>query len=297
MKAGDKFGCVAGGVGSRLVFQRKVSYTVPMGFIQRQNERADDVGAWVLNMGLGIWRFLHLLLWTSRAFIRMRWLSRPAVTNVVIRQIYFTGVQSLVWVTVMALVAGVLAVYNIAVFARSVQDLSLIGSLINTLLVQEVAPMVVMLFLLVRSGVAVVTEVGHMQARGEDVFLHSLGISLFEYIYLPRVLAFALCGVILTFIFVVISIWVGGLLLSWMYVLNFSEFLVEVQRGTEFKEVIAMFLKGLIYPSLSCMVLIDQGRCVGSDPNQIPVRVSSGVMGVMMLILSLDVAWVLLWRL
>jgi len=275
----------------------KSIYTVPMSFIQRQNERADNVGAWVLNMGLGIWRFLQLLLWTSRAFIRMRWLSRPAVTNVVVRQLYFTGVQSLLWVTVMALAVGVAAVYNIASFARSVQDLSLIGRLINTLLVQEIAPMIVVLFLLIRSGVAVVTEVGHMQARGEDVFLHSLGISLFEYVYLPRVLAFALCGLILTFIFVIVSIWMGGLLLSWMYVLNFSEFLVEVQRGTEFKEVVCMFLKGLIYPLLSCMVLIDQGRCVGSDPNQIPVRVSTGVMGVMMLVLGLDMIGVLLWHL
>jgi len=264
-----------------------------MSFIQQQHERADLVGAWVLNQGLGIWRFLHLLLWTSRAFIRMRWLSRPAVMDVVIRQLYFTGVQSLIWIVVIALLAGVLAVYNITVFARSVQDLLLIGSLINSLLVQEIAPMVVAFFLLVRSGVAVVTEVGHMQARGEDTFLHSLGISLFEYIYLPRALAFALSGLILTFVFVVISIWVGGLLLSWMYVLNFSEFLVEVQRGTEFKEVMVMFLKGVSYPLLSCMVLIDQGRCVGLDPNQIPIRVSSGVMGVVMLVLTLDVVWML----
>jgi len=273
----------------------KTIYTVPMSFIQRQNERADRVGAWVLNIGLGIWRFLQLFLWTARAFVRMRWLSRPAVINVVIRQLYFTGVQSLVWVIMMALVAGVLTVYNIVVFARSVQDLSLIGRLINSLLVQEIAPMAVILFLLIRSGVAVVTEVGHMQARGEDVFLHSLGISLFEYVYLPRVLAFAVCGLILSFIFVVVSIWMGGLLLSWMYVLNFSEFLIEVQRGTEFQEVVSMFLKGLLYPMLSCLVLIDQGRCVGFDPNQIPVRVSSGVMGVVMLVLSLDAIWLLVW--
>ncbi|MDQ6991731.1 MAG: ABC transporter permease [Mariprofundaceae bacterium] len=265
-----------------------------MSFIQRCHERADYVGAWVLNQGIGIWRFLQLLLWTSRAFIRFQWLARIAVTNVVIRQLYFTGVQSLIWIIVMALCIGALTVYNIAVFARSVQDLSLIGRLINTLLVQEIAPVVVVLFLLVRSGVAVVTEIGHMQARGEDIFLHSLGISLFEYIYLPRALAFAISGVILTFIFVVVSIWFGGLFLSWMYVLNFSEFLVEVQRGTEFTEVVSMFLKGLFYPLLSCMVLIDQGRCVGLDPNQIPVRVSSAVMGVMMMVIILDAIGLLL---
>jgi len=229
-----------------------------------------------------------------QVWVRMRWLARPAVINVLIRQLYFTGVQSLRWIVLLSCLVGVAAVYNIAVFARSVQDLSLIGRLVNGLLVQEVAPMLVAIFLLMRSGVAVVTEVGHMQARGEELFLRSLGISFYEYIYLPRVLAFSLCGLILSFIFVVLSIWVGGLVLSWMHILNLSEFFVEVQRGSNFSELVSMVLKGILYPMLSCLFLIDRGRTVGTDPNQIPIRVSSGVLGAMMLLLTLDSLWVLL---
>ena len=266
-----------------------------MNFFQRQQQRADRIGAWVLEMLAGMQRFSMLFIWVARVLIRMKWLARPAVINVVIRQFYFTGVQSLPWIVIIALLVGVLSVYNIVVFARSVQNLSLIGTLVNTLLVQELGPMIVTFFLLVRSGVAVVTEVGNMQARGEDTFLHSLGISLYEYIYFPRVLAFAMCGLILTFTFVVVSIWVGGLLVSWMYVLNLSEFFLEVQRGTTLAEVIGMMLKAALYPMLACMILIDQGRSVGADPNQIPVRVSSGVLGVMMLILILDAGWVFVW--
>jgi len=217
--------------------------------------------------------------------------------NVVIRQVYFTGVQSLPWVIVIALGTGVLAVYNIVDFARRIQDLSLIGSLMNGVLVQEIAPFLVAIFLLARSGVAVVTEVGHMQSRGEDALLISLGVSPYEYLYLPRIIAFSLCGLVLTFVFVVVSIWVGGLVVSWTYTLNFSEFLFEVQRGTDLKELIAMMLKGMLYPMLSCIMLLDQGSRVGNDPNQIPVRATYGVLGALLLMLFLDVVWVLIWNL
>jgi len=261
------------------------------------HRRADRVGLFSLQALQGVQRFFQIFVGVSRVFLRMRWISRPAVMNVVIRQVYFTGVQSLPWVIVIALGTGVLAVYNIVDFARRIQDLSLIGSLMNGVLVQEMAPFLVAIFLLARSGVAVVTEVGHMQSRGEDALLHSLGVSPFEYLYLPRILAFSLCGLVLTFVFVVVSIWVGGLVVSWTYTLNFSEFLFEVQRGTDLKELIAMIVKGMLYPMLSCFMLLDQGSKVGNDPNQIPVRATYGVLGALLLMLFLDVVWVLIWNL
>jgi len=281
-----------------LVFHGKGHSNSPMHrwqlYMNKWQARADNMGGKTLDILQTIRQLLHLLRDLLAIFFRMRWVSRPAVVNVVVRQIYFTGVQSLPWVVAIAVATGALAVYNIVLFARKVQDLSLIGSLINGVLVQEMAPFLVAIFLLARSGVAMVTEVGHMQARGEDVFLRSLGMSPYEYTFMPRLLAFSLCGLVLTFVFVVVSIWVGGLFVSWSYALNFSEFLFEAQRGTSLEEVIAMMGKGLLYPMLSCLVLLDQGCKVGIDPNQIPVRAAYGVLGALMLMLFLDGAWVLL---
>jgi len=265
--------------------------------IDQWHRRADKVGTFSLGALQGMKRFSRLGASILHVFLRMRWISRPAVMNVVVRQVYFTGVQSLPWVIAIALGTGVLAVYNIVDFARRIQDLSLIGSLMNGILVQEIAPFLVAIFLLARSGVAVVTEVGHMQSRGEDFLLTSLGISLYEYSYLPRIMAFSLCGLVLTFVFVVVSIWVGGLVVSWTYTLNFSEFLFEVQRGMDLNGLIGMMVKGMFYPMLSCMMLLYQGSRVGSDPNQIPVRATYGVLGALLLMLFLDVVWVLIWNL
>ena len=261
-------------------------------YIDGWNWRAERLGDQAITVFNSVVRFYSLFFSVFSISVRMQWLSRPAVTHVLIRQVYFTGVQSLPWVLLFALGAGVLAVYSIVIFAQQIQDLSLIGTLMNGVLVQEVAPFTVAIFLLARSGVAVVTEVGNMHVRGEDAFLRSMGIHPHEYLHLPRVLAFALSGLILTFLFVVVSIWVGGLVVSWSYTLNFSEFLVEVRRGMDIEMMLAMMLKGMCFPMFSCMVLLDQACRVGRDPNQIPVRATNGVVGALIVMVLLDALWV-----
>jgi len=263
-------------------------------YIDNLNLRADRVGDGTLRTIQGFIRFYYLSWAVIVQAFRMQWISRPAVVNVVIRQIYFTGVQGLPWILFFALGAGAIAVYNIASLAKHIQDLSLVGTLLNWLLVQELAPFMVAIFLLSRSGVAIVTEVGNIHVRGEDGFLRSIGIHPYEYIYLPRILAFAVCGLILTFIFVALSVWVGALLLAWSQTLNFPEFLLEFQRGATLEMVVVMMVKGLCYPMLSCMLLIDQACRVGRDPNQIPIRATNGFLGALILMVVLDVVWAVL---
>lgn len=261
--------------------------------VQEWSGLAERLGAMVFRYVLIVFRFFELLLAILRILVRMKWISRPAVTNVLIRQIYFTGVQGAVWVFLMSL-AGVLAVYQIVVFARGIQDMSMIGTMISNLLVQELAPFTVAFLLLARSGVAVVTEIGNMFVRGEDAFLRSMGISAYEYLYLPRVLAFALGGLILTFLFMMVAIWGGGLMLASMQKLVFMEFFVEVRRGVDVYDLIVMAIKGMSYPVIACMVLLDQGCKVGRDPNQIPVRATKGVLGALMAIVMVDACWVVI---
>jgi len=257
-------------------------------WLETWNWRADRVGAQAIHLAQGVWRFLDFVVSVLAAGLRLRWLHRPAVVSVMVRQIYFTGVQSLVWVLLLSLGIGVLTVYNIVTFAKGIGDLSLIGRLVNGVLVQEMAPLIIAVFLLARSGVAVVTEVGTMHIRGEDLLLRSLGISCQEYLFWPRMMAFALCGLILTFMFVALALWVGGLVVSWTYTLNFGEYLIDVRQGTTLTELLMMAAKGLVYPLLACGMLLDQAGRVGDNPNQIPVRATYGVLGSLMIVLFLD---------
>lgn len=261
------------------------------------HNRADRLGRACLNLFSKIQRISSMSTAIFSVGLRFGWLSKPAVTNVVIRQIYFTGVQGLIWVVLVALGVGVLAVYNIVDFAKSIQDMSLIGMLISNLLVQELAPLLVTILLLSRSGVAVVTELGTMHVRGEDLVLRSMGISIQEYLLWPRLMAFTICGLILTFVFVFVSIWLGGLLVSLSYEINFFDFLLEVRRGTSLNELAILLLKGSLYPMLSALILLDRGCHVGREPNLIPVHATQGVLGSLMLIVMCDAMIALLQEL
>jgi phospholipid/cholesterol/gamma-HCH transport system permease protein len=251
--------------------------------------RADRVGDISLRLASGLYHFYLFVVSLLALCLRFKWASRPAVVNVLIRQIYFTGVKGLPWVLVIALFAGVAGVYHVVHFARSVGDLSLIGTLMNTLVVQEMAPLLVTILMLTRSGVAVATEIGNMHIRGEALLLRSMGIDLDEYLYLPRVMAFALCGLVLTVMFVGISIWLGGLFVALNHELNFTQFLTELRKGSTLDGVLMMVLKGTLYPVLCCAMLLFEGRKVGHDPNQVPVHATYGVLDSLMMVALVDV--------
>jgi len=221
--------------------------------------------------------------------LRFKWIARSAAEHVLVRQLYFTGVQSLPWVLLIALFAGVATVCNIVPFARKLEDISLIGSMVNVLLVQEMAPLLIAVFLITRSGVAVVTEVGHMHVRGEDMLLKSMGIDLHEYLHFPRMFAFALCGLVLTTLFVGVSIWLGGVIMALSNEMDFTRFLIEVRKGTTLGEVLMMAGKGAGYPLLCCGMLLFHACKVGRNPNHIPVRATCGVLESLMIIVMLDV--------
>jgi len=250
---------------------------------------ADWLGAQSFQAFLHMRQALRLSLQSLLVLVQLQWVSRPAVRHVVVRQLYFTGVQGVNWVLPMATVAGLLIVYNIVAFARQIQDLALIGSLLGGVFLQEIAPMLIAAFLLMRSGVAVVTEVGNMQARGESTLLASLGISENEYLYMPRLLGFAVSGLVLTFIFALLSIWIGGAVVAVTNTLTFSEFMFEIRRGVGFLDISIMIFKSMLYPVLTVLVLISQGYKVGDNPNQIPVRASFGMLGSLSLICVADV--------
>lgn len=256
---------------------------------QRWNNRADSIGDAIFRLGDEISRFHTFVVAILEHLVRLHWISRPAVKHVLVRQIYFTGVQGLPWVLTMTVLAGSTAVYSVVPFSRQLNDPSLIGTLLNSLLIQEIAPLIVAVFILTRSGVAVATEIAHMYLRGENMVLSSMGISSVEYLFLPRFIAFGVCGLTLTMLFAGASIWLGGLLLAWTHEMAFSQFLLEIHRGASLNGILLLAAKGLAYPLLSCSMLLFQGAQASDNPNQIPVHTTRGVLWGLMLIVFADV--------
>jgi len=252
--------------------------------------RVERLGGATLGMVGNAVAFLRFLFELGACLLRRQGLRRPAVRHVLIRQLYFTGVQGLPWVLLLALGAGVLAVYVIVTFAGGLGQRQLIGTLLHALLLQELAPLMVSLLLLARSGVAVAAEIAAMHLRREPLLLASLGIDRCEYLDLPRLLAFFLSGLILTVVFAGSAIWVGGLVVASSGELSLVRFFAHVQAGASLGGIVLAITKGAVYPMLCCAMVLFQAHQVNGSPNQVPVRVTRGVLGALVLLVLCDAA-------
>lgn len=85
----------------------------------------------------------------------------------------------------------------------------LIGPVLVTVLVREVAPLLVGLILLGRSGVVIVSEIGELQIGGQVHTLAAQGVDPFLLLVLPRACALALGCFTLGIVFVVAALLSG----------------------------------------------------------------------------------------
>ncbi len=83
------------------------------------------------------------------------------------------------------------------------------GSLLVTVLLREVAPLVIGLTLLGRSGTVTIVEFGEIKAAGQLRLLEAQGIDPFQLLVLPRTVAFAIAGFVLGVIFVATALATG----------------------------------------------------------------------------------------
>lgn len=104
-------------------------------------------------------------------------------------------------IMVTASLAGVGMVYEALYWLGVAGQAQLTGSLLVTVLVRELTPLLVGLILLGRSGMLTVTELGTLQAGGQIRAMIAQGIDPFLLLVLPRTLAFALSSFTLGIVF------------------------------------------------------------------------------------------------
>ena len=93
-------------------------------------------------------------------------------------------------------------------------EAQLTGSILVTVLVRELTPLLVGFILLGRSGMLTVTELGMLQGSGQIRTMFAQGIDPFLYLVLPRTLAFSLSSFTLGIIFAATALVFGFIISS-----------------------------------------------------------------------------------
>jgi phospholipid/cholesterol/gamma-HCH transport system permease protein len=113
-------------------------------------------------------------------------------------------------------------VYQAIYWLQLAGQQNLLGTVLVSVVLREVAPILVGVILLGRSGSAMLAELGQLQAGGQIRALQAQGIDTFQFLALPPGVAFALAAYTLGIIFVLVTLLVGFMMSSLLGIVQTS---------------------------------------------------------------------------
>jgi phospholipid/cholesterol/gamma-HCH transport system permease protein len=136
---------------------------------------------------------------------KLNWASR-VIHPIVRGQIYRAGVRLLPMVAFLAIAMGLVVIGQTVALLSRVGATNYAGTVMVTVVVRELGPLVTALLVLARIGTAIVIELGTARAMGEIEALEALGIDPIHYLVMPRVLALAISISALTVYLILIAL-------------------------------------------------------------------------------------------
>jgi len=166
---------------------------------------------------IGLWAIVVLhwpALFLSEA-VAVIWQScrpitwRRSIRNEFMRQCYQVGARALPFILVSGIFVGFGIVAQSLHWLKVFGSTALFGGFMSAVLVREIAPVLVGLIMIGRSGSTLLVELGTMKTEGQVDMLDAQGIDPFLYLVVPRVLAFCVSMFSLTTAFVAVALLAG----------------------------------------------------------------------------------------
>ena len=213
----------------------------------------------------------HLKLYlglVGSSVTRVRVLANPMVRLVFLRQIYFTAVQSLRLLSVVALVLGATFVGQFTVILGAGSDLY---DLVELVLVRHVAPMGAAMIVIGRTATAISTELALMRCGGEIESLRAMRIPVNDYLIVPRIAAVTLATMGCCFYFQLIAV-IGGfavssLILDVALADQLQRFAEHVSLAMMALEVVKSLFFGFFIAAIACATGLDAVARMSEVPN------------------------------
>ncbi|MDB6061806.1 MAG: Toluene tolerance efflux transporter, permease [Verrucomicrobiaceae bacterium] len=226
------------------------------------------------------------LLWARAIFSAPDWRNGPGL---LIRQLYFVGVYSLIITVVSGLFIGmVLALQGYTVLVRFGADQAL-GQLVSLSLLRELGPVVAALLFAGRAGSALTAEIGLMKATEQLASMSMIGVDPIKRIVRPRLWAGMIAMPILAQIFNMVAIW-GAVAVGvhWLNV-DAGSFWANMQASVEFRaDVINGALKSVAFGAVVTWIAVFQGYDAAPTSEGISAATTRTVVYSSLAILGMD---------
>lgn len=202
-------------------------------------------------------------------------LTRWPVRQVLLKQLYFSGTESMGTIAVVGFVVGLIVITQINNLVGRNEVLT-IQILIWTI-VRELGPLLTAIVIIGRSSSAFASELSSMQVNGEIKSLRSMAISPVSYLIVPRVLAMVLASIALTFYFQIVAINTGFIVTAMRMDIAFGSQIFNFFEIISFPEIAASLLKSIVFGVLVSVVSCYYGLRKKSAMTAVPQAVSQAV--------------------
>lgn len=178
-----------------------------------------------------------------RAWREDRPFRHQDVQQVVVRQIYFTGLQAFRLVALAAIILGTLTVAQSASQLSRIGGSDAIGNILIGAFFREIGPLIVLVVVVARSVTAITSELASMKASGEIDGIRGVGVSPLSYLVVPRIVGGAIATLLLAMHFVWIAFTVGFFVLQFYVQMPWSRYLDNIITSIGVGDFVVFFTK------------------------------------------------------
>jgi phospholipid/cholesterol/gamma-HCH transport system permease protein len=202
--------------------------------------------------------------------------GRRVAWRVFINQIWFTAVQAIPLVIVLASILSYLLINQAVRELGRINSTELLGTLMVVAIVRELGPLLTALIVAGRSGTAIAAELATNQVMGEVGALEGMGIDPLHYLVLPRFggAIVSVFGLIILFDLVAILAGLAAATLNGMDSVRYYEI---VLRSLTLRDTWLTIGKGLVFGAIIGTVPSFHGLGVRRAATEVPIAASRAV--------------------
>ena len=224
-----------------------------------------------------------------RHFRRFRWREVLYTTQL-------SGADAMPIVFLLSFLLGLVMAFQGAVQLRQFGANIFVADLLSLAMTRELGPVFTAVILAGRSGSAFAAEIGTMKVNEEIDALVVMGFDITELLVLPRVVALALCGPLLTMLANGSSI-VGGIVVGIVSLdLTPASFFQEVYAILTLTDVMGGLAKSLVFSILVALIGCFRGLQAEKGADSVGRQTTSAVVSGIFLIILADAVFTILYH-
>ena len=234
----------------------------------------------VIQVGVATRFFFSVILHSGMCF------RRPTI---LVREIYFVGVMSLVIIVISGLFVGLVLGLQMYETLKRFGSGSIVGMVVALALVRELGPVLSALLISSRAGSAVTAEIGLMKATEQLNAMEMMAVQPLSRVVAPRFWAGVMSVPLLTSIFNVMGVFGGYLIAVRLIGVDAGLFWSQMQEAVNFRiDVINGLVKSMVFAFAIMSIAVFQGYYADATAEGVATATTRTVVMAAVTILSLD---------